>query len=338
MAKHPTIHDVAERAGVSKSLVSLVMRGAPNVSDASRSAVLRAAAEIGYRPNLAARSLVQKKSHIVGLVVSDLHNPFFNEVIDGIEASLVADYRPIMTSSRLDAKREREAIETLLELRADGLVLLGPHVARKHIAAVGRTVPTIAVGISSRSRDFDSIAGDERIGAGLVVDHLVGLGHRSIAHVHGGAGAGSRPRRAQYERAMKRHGLDEEIQVFAGDFTEHGGARGMRSVLEAAQRPTAVFMANDFSAMGAVGVLDEAGIRVPADLSVVGYDNLVAVGVNRISLTTVDQPRHEIGRMAGELLFERIEEGRTEARHVVLPPRLVERATTAPPPGGQPAP
>lgn len=332
MANHPTIHDVAERAGVSKSLVSLVMRGAPNVSEKRRAAVLHAAKQIGYRPNLAARSLVQRKSQIIGVLVSDLHNPFFNEVVDGIDAAaLDADYRPVMTTGRLVARREQQAIEMLLELRVDGLILLSPRVPRTMVAEVAGTAPTVAIGFTSRSDRYDSIAGDERIGAGLVVDHLVELGHRSISHIHGGSGPGARPRRAQYERAMERHGLDREIQVFPGDFTEEGGIAGMQDLLGADKRPTAVFMANDYSAMGALEVLDDAGIRVPQDLSLVGYDNLAAAELQRIGLTTVDQPRFDIGYMAVALLLERVEEARAEARHVVLPPELVVRTTTAPP-------
>ena len=332
MGRHPTIHDVAERAGVSKSLVSLVIRGAPNVSDQRRAAVLEAAAEIGYRPNLAAQSLVRRKSQIIGVLASDLHNPFFHEVIDGVDASsTAAGYRPVITSGQLVPAREKQAIDILLELRVDGLILLGPQVPRMVIEEISRAVPTVAVGLTSRSGAYDSIAGDERIGAGLVVDHLVDLGHRHISHVHGGTGAGARARRSQYERAMKRHGLEEHIRTFRGDFTEQGGADGMERFLGAAGMPTAVFMANDFSAMGALEVLDARGIKVPKDLSLVGYDNLAAAGLNRIRLTTVDQPRFEIGQMSMTLLLERIEQDRTKARHVVVPPRLVVRATSGPP-------
>ena len=332
MARHPTINDIAERAAVSKSLVSLVMRGAPNVSEERRNAVLRAAKEIGYRPNLAARSLVRRKSQIIGVLVSDMHNPFFHEVVDGLDAAaLNADYRPVLTTGQRVVEREEQGIEMLLELRVDGLILLSPRVPRAMVAEVARTVPTVAIGFAARSDRYDSIAGDERIGASLVVDHLVELGHRSIAHIHGGRGAGARPRRLQYERAMRRHGLEHEIQLVGGDFTQGGGIEGMRRLLDSDTRPTAVFMANDYSAMGALEVLDHAGIGVPRDLSLVGYDNLAAAELHRIRLTTVDQPRFDIGRLAVELLLERLEGGRSEARHVVLPPELVVRATTGPP-------
>ncbi len=331
-SKHATIHDVAKRAGVSKSLVSLVMRGATNVSDESRAAVLAAAKELGYRPNLAARSLARRRSQILGILVSDLHNPFFNEIIDGIdEVSVDRDYRPVITTGQLVASRERDAIEMLLELRVDGLMLLGPQVPRAVIAEVGETVPTVAVGLNSRAVSFDSIAGDERVGVQRAIDHLVELGHSHIAHVHGGSGAGARPRRRAYERHMKRHGLEEYITVASGDYTRAGGRRGMARLLELPDRPTAVFMANDFSAMGALEVLDNEGISVPGEMSIVGYDNLEAATLNRIQLTTIDQPRLEMGRTATQMLIERIDDGRTESRHVVLPPTLVTRSTAGPP-------
>jgi DNA-binding LacI/PurR family transcriptional regulator len=330
--KHPTIHDVAERAGVSKSLVSLVLRGASNISDAKKAAVIKAAADLGYRPNLAARSLVQRRSHIIGVLVSDLHNPFFHETVDGIyAAALEADYRPLLTSGQLAVAREVLGIETLLELRVDGMIRTSPRVSLAKVNEVAMTVPTVAVGITSRSDRFDTIAGDERIGTSLVVDHLVELGHRRIAHIDGANGAGARPRRAQYERAMLRHGLGDHIQIVHGDFTEQGGIEGMTKLLRLKPLPTAVFMANDFSAMGGLQVLDDAGLRVPEDISLVGYDNLEAVEYHRISLTTVDQPRFNMGHQAVTLLLERLERHRVEAKHVVLPPKLVVRATAGPP-------
>ncbi|MFQ5555310.1 MAG: LacI family DNA-binding transcriptional regulator [Acidimicrobiia bacterium] len=330
--KHPTIHDVAARAGVSKSLVSLVMRGADNVSDEKRAAVLVAARALGYRPNLAARSLVRRRSQILGVLVSDLHNPFFLDAIDGIAAeSLERDYRALLGTGHLVEARETLAIDTLLELRVDGLLLLSPRVPISVVEDAGSSVPTVVLGRTSRSRVFDSIAGDESIGGGLVVDHLVATGHKRIAHIHGGRGAAAVPRRASYERAMKRNGLDEYIQSIPGGYTEAGGMEGMRRVLALEPLPTAVFAANDLSALGALEVLDGEGIDVPGDMSLVGYDNLKEVDYHRIALTTVDQPTYDMGQAAVELVLERLEEGRSEAKHVVLPPSLVVRSTTAPP-------
>lgn len=330
--KHPTIHDVAARAGVSKSLVSLVLCGAPNVSDARRAAVLEAVRDLGYRPNLAARSLVRRRSQIVGVLVSDLHNPFFAEMIDGVDdAAAERDFRALLSTGHLMTTREALAIDTLLEMRVDGLVLLSSMVPASIVEEAVRSVPTVVVGSTPRSSLLDSVANDDRMGGGLVVDYLVELGHKRIGHLDGGRGVGARPRRAGYEQAMRRNGLDEHIQVVRGAFTEDGGVEGMKRLIELKPLPTAVFVANDFSAMGALEVLDGAGIRVPEDISLVGYDNLKAVEYHRISLTTIDQPRYDMGHMAVSLIVERLEGGRATPRHIVLAPKLIVRDTTAPP-------
>jgi DNA-binding LacI/PurR family transcriptional regulator len=330
---HPTIVDVARRAGVSKSLVSLVLRGAPNVSDEKREAVTRAAEEIGYRPNAVARSLVRRRSFVIGVMVSDLHNPYFTEVIDGIEAaSRAAGYHALFNSGGRRAAGEADAIDALLQLRTDGVVMAGPVLSAARIAQVAAAVPVVVVARSSRSRAHDSITNDDRMGARLAVDHLVSLGHRAIAHVDGGTGAGSPQRRSGFLRAMARHGLAASATVVRGAFTEDGGRDGVRTILSAGRRPTAVFVGNDLAAVGALDALDEHGLRVPHDVSLVGYDNIALAGLGHIDLTTIDQPRREMGVTAVELLLERRDGGRRDARHLVVPPSLVVRGSTAPSP------
>jgi DNA-binding LacI/PurR family transcriptional regulator len=330
LVKQPTILDVAKRAGVSKSLVSLAMRGSDQVGAASRAAIFKAAEELGYRPNAAARSLVSQRSLILGVMLSDFHNPFFAEVVDGIDdAATVAGYRALYNSGRRAPRLEAVAIETLLELRVDGLIVAAPAIGPSAAVAAARSVPTVVVGRATRSAEIDCVTNDDRLGGELAVDHLVGLGHRSIAHIHGGSGAGAHPRRTGYERAMRRHGLEGEIRSVTGAYTEAAGMQAMEDLLDSGCRPTAVFAANDVAAIGALEVLDAHGLRVPDDISVVGYDNTHISGRHRYSLTTIDQPRFEIGRMAVVLLLERLDRGRTEAKRVVLAPRLVTRGSSA---------
>lgn len=327
----PTIIDVAERAGVSKSLVSLVLRDAGRVSPGRREAVLTAARELGYRPNAVARSLVRQRSHVLGVMLSDLHNPYFAECVDGI-AELADGYRTILTTGHLDRTREMDGIETLLELQVDGLLLVGSTVTTSAIRTVSLEVPIVTVTRAVHVDSVDSVVNDDRAGAALVVDHLVALGHRRIAHIDGGGGAGARSRRTGYERAMGRHGLAAHVMIARGAFTRKGGAHGMRVLLAANDRPTAVFVANDLAATGVLEVLDRAGLRVPEDISIVGYDNTQLAGSYRYDLTTVDQPRREMGRRAVSLLLERIRGERDTPRHVVLSPTLVVRRSTGPPP------
>lgn len=333
--KQPTILDVAERAGVSKSLVSLVMREPQRVSESSRAAVLTAAEELGYRPNAVARSLVQRKTKVVGVVLSDLHNPFFADVADGIEeAAFQRGYRAMLSSGFLEPKRERAAIETMLELRVDGLIMLGSMMKVSKIEKVATSLPVTVLGRHTRSKALDSVGVDDSAGAQEVVDHLVGLGHKKIVHIHAGTAAGAPRRRSGYEKAMKRHGLEDHIRVVQGAFTEIGGASAMNAILDSGDLPTAVFAPNDFAALGAMEAIDAAGLDIPEVISLVGYDDLALSSLPRIGLTTIGQPRADLGRQAVHLVLERLEDGREKARHVVVPPKLVVRSTTGPPPGG----
>jgi DNA-binding LacI/PurR family transcriptional regulator len=333
--KHPTINDVAERAGVSKSLVSLVMRGSANVSDERRAAVLQAAKDLRYRPNAAARSLVRQRSGVFGVVLSDLHNPFFADVADGIEeGAAAAGYRALLASGFLDAERERNAVDTLLQLRVDGLILLG------NVGAIGRfesaalAVPTAIVSRETPSDLMDSVMDDDRLGAAMLVDHLVELGHRRIAHISPGTAAGGPGRRRGYEERMRHHGIEDEITIVDGAFTLEGGRTGMRALMAMDRPPSAVMAPNDFAAIGALEVADASGLTVPDDVSISGYDNIALARLPRIGLTTIAQPAAELGRTAVALLRERVEEDRGEARHLVIEPSLVVGATTGPPPNG----
>ena len=329
----PTILDVAKRAGVSKSLVSLVMRDSPHVSEEKRAAVLQAAEELRYRPNAVARSLVRQRSYVLGVLLSNLHNPFFADVVDGIEErALEGGYRALFNSGKRIPEREAAALETLLQLQIDGLILAGTLLDSKIISNAGRSVPVVLITRTTRSPLVDSVSGNDRAGARLAVDHLVSLGHRRIAHIDGGGGAGARSRRAGYVAAVKHHGL--EPMLVTGSYTEEGGADGVQRLLETRQNPTAIFAANDLAALGVLQALSQADRSVPEDVSLIGYDNAWLAGLQHISLTTIDQPRHQLGATAVDLLIERLDGGRGEARHLVLSPSLVVRSTTGPPARG----
>jgi len=328
----PTITDVARRAGVSKSLVSLVMRGADHVSPGRRQAVTKAAAELGYRPNAMARSLVQRRTHLVGVMVSDLHNPFFADVVAGIqEQAARTGYKVLVNSGNRAAAREADAMETLLQLRADGIILGSPVLDDEVIARASREVPIVLVGREAHSPAVDSVTNDDRAGAEVAVEHCVSLGHRRIAHIDGGHGAGAPARRHGYEAAMKRLGLGDLVSVVSGTYTEEGGHTGCLLLLAQKPRPTAIFAANDLAAIGALNAIEESGLKVPDDVSLVGYDNTSLAALRHISLTTIHQPRLEMGQLALSTLLERVDQDREEPRRVILSPSLVVRASTAPP-------
>jgi DNA-binding LacI/PurR family transcriptional regulator len=186
------------------------------------------------------------------------------------------------------------------------------------------------VGRQVRGVDADLVIIDENLGTRLVLDHLIGLGHERIAHVDGGKGAGGPQRRSAFLRWMRAHRLGARARVIPGDFTEEAGAAAARALLAEPELPTAVFAANDMIAAGLLGGFDQAGVDVPAHISIVGYDNNFIAHLAHVGLTTVDQPRTDMGRMALELLLDRIDNRRASVVRLVEP-SLVVRSTTAPP-------
>ena len=295
--------------------------------------MLEAAAALGYRPNAVARSLVQRRTRVLGVMLSDLHNTFFADVLDGVAGRAgERGYKAMLNTGNRAVSGEAEAIETLLELRSDGLILAAPRLDAARIAEAARSVPVVLVARTITASRVDCVSNDDTAGAALAVDHLVELGHRRIAHIDGGQGAGAQARR---RRVRARHAAARAGR--AGPHRPgrlHGGGRRQgreRPASPEGPRPTAIFAANDLSAVGALDALTRRGLRVPEDISLVGYDNTSLAALRHIDLTTIDQPREAMGRTAVDLLLERLERRRTAARRVVMAPALVVRGTTAKP-------
>jgi len=213
----------------------------------------------------------------------------------------------------------------------DGLVLLS--VVPDSLKEAAASVPVVVVGERDVS-GVDIVVDDDELGASLAVDHLVELGHRRIAHIEGARSTTARYRRSGYEKAMRRHGLADHIMVERGDFTEEGGYLAARALLSRDPRPTAIFAPNDLVATGVLSAADELRLPVPEQVSIVGYDNTHLAAIRHISLTSVDQPRRDMGRVAAELLTARIEDPTRVARQNLVVPHLVVRSTTGPAPKG----
>ena len=326
----PTLHDVATLAGVSKSLVSLALAGSPKVSDASRARIKHAAAELGYRPNAAARSLKVRRSQTIGVLILDLHNPVFAEILDGVQTEVRQHgFSTMLISGSSDPALEQAEIDTLLRFQIEGLILIAHRLPETILRTVAAEVPTVVV-----SRDdldipyMDSVSNNDVEGARMAVDHLVSLGHRRIVHLNGGDNPVSHARADGYRRAMTDHGLSEFIQIVLGGLTD---AAGFAATSEALQyRPTALFVANDVAAMGAIAAIENVNLRVPEDISVIGYDGIRIGGMRRVNLTTIAQPLAELGRRAAQHMLRRIDNRDVPAQHEHLPASLVIRGTTGP--------
>jgi len=326
----PTIHDVASRAGVSKSLVSLAMRGSPKVSEASRDAILTAAAELGYRPNAAARSLADRRSRTVGVLILDLHNPVFAEILDGVEIGVRAHgYSTMLVTGGADPVLEQVELDKLLEFQVEGLILISHRLEAGSLRAFADEVPTVVVTRRDiTSPRMDTVSNDDIAGAALAVQHLVGLGHQRITHLSGGDNPISRDRESGYLTAMAQAGLAADANVVPGSLTDAGGYAAARRALAADPRPTALFVANDMAALGAIAAVQEGGLQVPSDVSVVGYDGIALGALRTLSLTTVAQPLAEMGSAAAARLFARIGSPRSRAQHISVDASLVVRGTT----------
>jgi DNA-binding LacI/PurR family transcriptional regulator len=330
----PTIIDVAARAGVSKSSVSRVLRGSPLVSEEARAAVLRAIDELGYRPNAAARTLVGRQSHAIGVLVSDLYNPFFPMVLDGIDA--VAEehgYTSLIVMGKRRSQTEEHALGQLLERQVDGIVAVTERLSPEALVKAARSTPLATLTRTPRIPRVDTVVSDNREGAKLVVDHLVGLGHTRIAVLADVREHAGVERIEGYKAAMNGHRLAREVRVVNAPLTQRGGYDATRELLADADTLTAIFAGNDMCAFGVLDALAELGMQVPQDMSVVGYDNTPVAAFRTISLTTVEQFATKIGAEAMQSVLARLKRRDRPARHVMVPPRLIERATTAAPRG-----
>ena len=328
--RRPTMEDVAARVGVSRALVSVVFRGAPGASASTRERVLAAAEEIGYRPDLAARTLASTRSRVLGVMLT-VHNTFHADLVEAMYTEAEEVGYDLVLSAHAPTRHSEKAVGALLGHRCDALVLLGPETSAGFLEELAGRVPVVSVGRRFPGTRVDIVTTAEGLAVRQALDHLRSMGHRDIAHLDGGGGAGSVERVSAYRDWMRRGGLDQHVRVLPGDHTEACGAEAARRLLAEGHVPTALLASNDRSAIGFLDAITRAGVRVPEDISLVGYDDIPLAGLAHIQLTTIRQDSVGLAREAVRLAIERLEKPSLPPRSSVLEPELIVRGTTAAP-------
>ncbi|WP_319174794.1 LacI family DNA-binding transcriptional regulator [Streptomyces sp. ME02-6991-2A] len=336
--KRVTITDVARHAGVSTAAVSKVMRNAYGVSPGMQERVRAAMAELEYRPHAAARGM-RGRTYTIGVLLDNVRNAFFADVLDGIREELSdSEYTVLIGAAGFGADEQSRTVRAMVDRQMDGLVLIAPGTPRSEVLSMAATTPTVVIGHHDSSDVHDSVIDADDIGAGLVVDHLVELGHRDIALV---SAPGSRSGRWQrppeialadgFLQAMDRHGLADRARVHHSAYSDDGGHAAGLALLSGAQRPTAILAGADVAALGIYRAAADLGLSIPGDISLVGYNNTAIASLAPVQLTSVDQAGHTMGLAAARMLIERVEGRRDRAMRTTMTPRLVVRRSTAAP-------
>ncbi|MEI5102853.1 LacI family DNA-binding transcriptional regulator [Streptomyces sp. PmtG] len=332
------LRDVADTAGVHPATASRALNPATRarVSADTARRVLRAAKDLGYRPNPIARSLKTTHSHTVGLIIPDLGNPYFPPIARGVESALEpAGYHTWIVDTHNDPRRERAQIESLRSRQIDGLIVATALRDHPHLRALhADNVPMVLINRRVDALDLPCVTPDDADGITRAVTHLAALGHTRIAHVGGPATTSTGATRTHaFRHAVRDLGLadDPALHTEATQWSEAAGAHALRALLDRDTPCTAVVAANDLLALGCYGTLTARGLRCPADLSVVGFNDMPFLTHLHPALTTVRVPHHEVGTEAAHMLIDCMTDPTRPARSLLLPVSLVIRESTAPP-------
>lgn len=331
-----TIVDIARKLGVSPMTVSRALNGNSEVSSETRERVLRCAQELGYRPNRWARSLVTRKSLIIGIVVPDISHSYFAEVTRGVQEVIEkAGFDLLLCHSNLNPQHEAAEIDMLVGSRTEGLIVASeqPETSPQPFLRLrNQRVPFVLVDRFFPRHRFPSVRVDDVAVGRLAADHLLELGHRRIAHIQGLRLSPASLRKKGFEARLRERGLPLDSGFIAsGNFDLSSGREAMKKLLALRRRPTAVFAANDPMAVGAVYACREAGLSVPGDISIMGAGNIEGEHLPSPFLSTIDWPRVELGRIAASMLIAAIANPGQEPREEILSPRILPRQSTAPP-------
>lgn len=329
-----TIKTVAADAGVSVAAVSKVLRDAYGVSDALRARVQASIEKLNYRPHAAARGM-RGRTYTLGILLPDMRNPFFADILDGLNDALErTQYQPLMGVSESTETTELSLIESMIDRQMDGLIMIGPRLMPDAVEAIAERIPTTLVGYyAPLSQGFDTVNNNDIFGAELVVRHLIENGYQRIAMVSldqptDGSVIIHR-REVGYTQAMSAGGLGHNISIVRCPRSAREVLMAVHHMLEGRNRPEALFCWTDSIALQAISAASELGLSIPDDIAIVGYDNTIYCDMAQNSLTSIDQSGQVLGLQAARLLIERID-GRKQGEHFVVTPRLVARGSSRP--------
>jgi len=337
-----TLKDIAREAGVSHSTVSRALHGNPMIPPETATRIKKIADELGYVPNTVASGLRRTHSKVLGVLVRRIDDAFLAEVLQGIEDILYAEgYGLFLATSHRDPEREKAIFRNMSERRVDGVIVCSTEVGAEHLQQLREFgVPTVLINNQAATEMAHSVCHDDEGGGLALTRHLLELGHRRIGYLgHSGTGRITQERLAGYKQALKQAGLPYRSEYVAAgpSGTAEGGAIGMNKLLAVDERPTAVVCFNDIMAIGAMHAVHQAGLRVPDDCSITGFDNIPLSQYVNPALTTFHQPRYELGTEAAEMmlrLLNRRHKNLNAAEIISLRGELVVRVSTAPPPRG----
>ena len=327
----PTMKDVADRAGVSRQLVSMVLRNKLGPSAAARDRIMTAAHELGYHPDLSARLLSQRRSYQIGVIYT-MHQPFEVDLVECLFLAAASAGYSLVLVPLFPGRTQMTADAELMQQRIDALIVLATDDGLATVSELSLQLPTVQLTGPVTHLRADDVRVDNRQGMRLALDHLADLGHRHICHVDGGTGPNAAERRESYAERMRELGFGPEIDVVTCAYTEEDGAQAARTLLTRDSLPSAVLCGNDRSALGLIETMVRAGLRIPEDMSVVGYDDSNIASLSFLSLTTIRHDPRRLAELAVAAVVDRLDS------HSQLPPtqirvaaQLVVRNTTAPP-------
>lgn len=325
-----TIVDIANKIGVSSATVSKALNGKKGVSDRIRMLIKEEAEKTGYQPNAIARGLVSKSTNTIGLIIPDISNPFFAEVVRGVEDMCREwGYNLILCSSNWDINQERACLEKLSRNRVDGIII-NPHPLSKSKCIEKLGIPTVYLNTRKNGGQVSYVGIDNEAGAQMATEHLIQCGYRRIAFLGGATRSYSNNERLNgYLITLEKHGIKPDNRlVMAGNFSTESGYVLTKRIFERPNRPDAIFACNDTIAIGAMQYAQERRINIPKDLGIVGFDDINASSLPQVQLSTVAIPKTFLGKKAMDILMDKIQTESSSAEIYVIKPKLVIRKST----------